>query len=82
MSVRRGMSAARFTPALMIKVDKAAVSNFCAAAGVLLVVLASVAPENWPAVPALFAGLGLLVVSHVLTPCLDRIAVWRKQLLK
>ena len=61
---------------------KSAASAVCATAGVLLVVVAGVAPD-WPfAVPALFCGLALLVVSHVLTPCIDRIAVWRKQLLK
>ena len=57
---------------------KVAASSTCACAGVLLLIFASVAP----AMPALFAGLLLLVVSHGLRPCLDRIAVWRKQLLK
>ena len=61
---------------------KSAASSACACGGVLLLIFAGVAPEGWNAVPALFAGLALLVVSHVLTPCLDRIAVWRKQLLK
>ena len=61
---------------------KSAASAVCATAGVLLVVLAGVAPE-WPyAVPALFVGVAFLVVSHVLTPSIDRIAVWRRQLLK
>ena len=36
----------------------------------------------WYPTVALFAGLALLMVSHALTPCSDRIAVWRKQLLK
>lgn len=57
-------------------------SNACASAGVLLLVFAGVAPDEWYPVAALFAGLALLVVSHVLTPCLDRIAVWRKRLLR
>lgn len=61
---------------------KSAVSSACACTGVVLVIYAGVAPPEWYPVPALFAGLALLVVSHVLTPCLDRIAVWRKQLLK
>jgi hypothetical protein len=61
---------------------KSAASSACACGGVLLLILAGVSPEEWNAAPALFAGLALLVVSHVLTPCLDRIAVWRKQLLK
>jgi hypothetical protein len=59
-----------------------AASNACASGGVVLLVFAGVAPDDWYPVAALFAGLGLLIVSHVLTPCLDRIAVWRKQLLK
>ena len=57
-------------------------SNVCASGGVLLLVYAGLAPAEWYPSVALFAGLALLVVSHVLTPCLDRIAVWRKQLLK
>jgi hypothetical protein len=62
--------------------DKRTVSSACACAGVLLLIVAGVAPEDWYPAAALFAGLALLVVSHVLTPCIDRIAVWRKQLLK
>ena len=61
---------------------KVAVSSACACAGVVLLIYAAVAPAGWYPVPALFAGLALLIVSHVLTPCIDRIAVWRKQLLK
>jgi hypothetical protein len=61
---------------------KSVASSACACGGVLLLIFAGVAPEEWNAAAALFAGLALLVVSHVLTPCLDRIAVWRKQLLK
>jgi hypothetical protein len=57
-------------------------SSACAAVGVLLLVFAGVAPAEWHAVPALFAGLALLCLAHFLAPCLDRIAVWRKQLLK
>lgn len=62
--------------------NKVAASSVCASLGVLLVVYAGVAPTEWYAIPALMAGLALLAVSHVLTPCLDRIAAWRKQLLK
>jgi hypothetical protein len=61
---------------------RAAASNACACGGVLLLIFSAIAPAQWYPVAALFAGLALLVVSHVLTPCLDRIAVWRKQLLK
>lgn len=61
---------------------KAGVSSACACGGVLLLIYAGTAPADWYPVPALFGGLALLAVSHVITPCLDRIAVWRKQLLK
>ena len=57
-------------------------SSACAVAGVLLLVFAGIAPADWYAAAALFAGLALLCVSHWLTPCLDRIAVWRKRLLR
>jgi hypothetical protein len=62
--------------------SKAAASNACACGGILLLIFAGVAPAEWYPVVALFAGLALLAVSHFLTPCLDRIAVWRKQYLK
>lgn len=61
---------------------KAGASSVCASVGVLLVVIAAVSPAEWYPEAALFTGLALLAVSHVLTPCLDRIAVWRKRLLK
>jgi hypothetical protein len=61
---------------------KARASSACACGGVLLLVFAGTAPDDWHPAAALFAGLALLGVSHALTPCLDRIAVWRKQLLK
>jgi hypothetical protein len=62
--------------------SKVGISNVCACAGVLLLIVSAVAPEDWYSAAALFTGLALLVASHALTPCLDRIAVWRKQLLK
>lgn len=77
---RLGMSAGQYTIRQMTR--KVAASNACASSGVLLLIFAGVAPTEWYPGPALFAGLALLVVSHVLTPCLDRIAVWRKHLLK
>ena len=58
--------------------SKEAASGACATLGVLLIVAAALADSE----VALFGGLALLVVSHVLTPCLDRIAVWRKRLLR
>jgi hypothetical protein len=62
--------------------NKVAASSACACLGVLLVAYAGVAPAEWYAIPALLTGLALLAVSHLLTPCVDRIAVWRKQLLR
>jgi hypothetical protein len=54
------------------------VANICACTGVVLVVIAGI----WEFAAALMTGLALLAVSHALAPCLDRIAVWRKKLLK
>ena len=52
------------------------ISRVCAAVGVGLLVLATLSPDDWhPAVP-LFAGLALIAVSHVLTPCRDQITPW------
>ena len=67
---------------MMISAMKTAVSSACASIGVLLLVYAGIAREGALPAYALMVGLGLLVVSHWLTPCLDRIAVWRKRLLK
>jgi len=61
---------------------RTAVSSACASIGVLLIVVAGVVHEGQLATISLMVGLGLLIVSHWLTPCLDRIAVWRKRLLK
>ena len=53
-----------------------AVSKVCAAAGVVLLLLAVSTPLDWnPAIP-LFVGLALIAVSHVLTPCQDQITRW------
>ena len=57
---------------------KTGASAACASIGVALIVFAALSYST----VALFTGLALLIVSHWLTPCLDRIAVWRKQLLK
>lgn len=57
------------------------VSNACAALGVLLLLLAGVLPESWFPVAALFAGLALLALSHVLTPCQDQITRWWRRVL-
>jgi len=60
-------------------VSRTGISNACAVAGVLLLVLAGVSPAQWhPAVP-LFFGVALICVSHVLTPCQDQITRWWRQ---
>lgn len=51
-------------------------SSACAALGVLMVVLATLLPAHWHPIPLLFAGLALIAVSHVLTPCQDQITRW------
>jgi hypothetical protein len=53
-------------------------SQGCATAGVLLLMLSVLLPERWHPVVLLFIGLALLAVSHVLTPCEERIAKLRR----
>lgn len=53
-------------------------SNACATAGVILLVLAALLPEHWYPVVPLFVGIALLAVSHALTPCEERIDKLRK----
>ena len=53
-------------------------SQGCATAGVLLLMLSVLVPARWYPVVLLFAGLALLAVSHVLTPCEERIAKLRR----
>lgn len=57
---------------------RTAVSSACAFAGVVLIVVATL----FYSAATLMTGIALLLVAHVLEPCLDRIAVWRKKLLK
>ena len=60
---------------------KARVSAACAAAGVILLVLAALLPERWYPMIPLFLGLALLAVSHVLTPCQDQITRWWRRII-
>ena len=53
-------------------------SQACAAAGVLLLILSVLVPAAWYPVGLLFAGLALLAVSHALTPCVERLAQLRR----
>lgn len=57
---------------------KVPVSRVCAAIGVLLMMLAVLLPESWYPVTFLFVGLAFLVVSHVLTPCVERLEQLKK----
>jgi hypothetical protein len=54
------------------------VSQGCAAAGVVLIILAVVLPERWYPVGFFFVGLALLAVSHALTPCVERMQQLRR----
>ena len=56
--------------------DRARISGWCAAAGVLLLVAASILHEEAYAFIPLLTGLTLIGVSHVLTPCQDQITRW------
>jgi len=56
--------------------DPGRISFACAGPGVVMVVLATVLPSHWHPVPILFAGLALIAISHVLTPCRDQITRW------
>ena len=56
--------------------DRRRISGWCAAAGVLLLVAASILHQEAYAFLPLFAGLTLIGVSHVLTPCQDQITRW------
>lgn len=58
---------------------RASVSSLCACAGVILLLLACGLPEDWYPVFPLFLGLGLIAVSHVLTPCQDQITRWWRE---
>ena len=53
-------------------------SQGCAAAGVLLLMLSVLLDERWYPVVLLFTGLALLAVSHVLTPCEERLEKLRR----
>jgi hypothetical protein len=57
---------------------KITASHGFAAVGVALLILTVLVPEAWYPVVLLFAGLGCLVVSHVLTPCEERMEKLKK----
>ena len=65
------------------RMTRTGASHACAAGGVVLLVLATLLPYERYAAIGLFAGLALLVVSHILTPCQDQITRWwRARILK
>jgi hypothetical protein len=53
-------------------------ANWFATLGVFLLIFAGLSPADWYPVAPFFLGLALIAVAHVLTPCEDRIAEWRK----
>ena len=53
-------------------------SQLCAAVGVLLLMACVLVPAHWYPVILLFLGLAFLVVSHGLTPCVERLEKLRK----
>ena len=55
---------------------RVALSHGFAAAGVLLLICATVSPADWYPAVQLLTGIGCLAVSHVLTPCKDQITRW------
>jgi hypothetical protein len=57
---------------------KVSVSRICAAIGVVLMMLAVLLPESWYPVAFLFVGLAFLAVSHILTPCVERLEQLKK----
>jgi len=69
-----GNDIAAMKPRIMLEGKR--ISSACAALGVFMVVLATLLPAHWHPVPLLFAGITLIAVSHVLTPCQDQITRW------
>jgi hypothetical protein len=65
-------------PAAAIPSRRLTLSQGCATAGVLLIVLSVLMPADWYPVVLLFLGLALLAVSHALTPCVERIEQLRR----
>lgn len=57
---------------------RVSISRVCAAIGVVLMMLAVLLPEAWHPVVFLFLGIAFLAVSHVLTPCVERLEQLKK----
>lgn len=71
-------SAPRIEPASAMPTKRVTISQGCAAAGVVLVILSVLLPADWYRAGSFFAGLALLAISHGLTPCVERIEQLRK----
>ena len=66
-------------PATAVRTErKVTASHGFAAGGVALLILSVLLPAAWHPVVLLFAGLACLVVSHVLTPCEERMEKLKK----
>lgn len=65
-------------PAENVPPMRVRLSHICAAAGVVLLISCVLLPADWHPVLPLFAGLALLAVSHVLTPCVERLEQLRR----
>ena len=76
--IMRSPEAAFRMPAAKAAPRRVTVSQGFAAAGVVLLMLCVLVPAHWYPVALLFSGLALLAVSHVLTPCEERIAKLRR----
>jgi hypothetical protein len=61
-----------------VTTKRVTLSQGCAAAGVLLLILSVLIPADWHPVVLLFLGLALLAVSHALTPCVERLEQLRR----
>jgi hypothetical protein len=66
------------SPPRVVPSARVRLSQGCAAAGVVLLILTVLVPAHWYPVILLFAGLACLAVSHALTPCVERMEQLRK----
>jgi hypothetical protein len=73
-----GFIAAATEPAPAPPARRVTLSQGCAAVGVVLLILCVLVPGHWYPVLWFFLGLALLAVSHVLTPCVERLEQLRK----
>jgi hypothetical protein len=65
-------------PAPALPQRRVTLSHGCAAAGIIFLMLSVLVPAHYFPVVLFFLGLGLLAVSHGLTPCVERLAQLRR----